>query len=130
MARELSVVFDVMDRRWEWGASDCCTAACDVFKALHGIDPMASLRGKYKSQLGAAKIIAGFGGFVAMCEKLAFDANLSESSGEAGDIGVAEMNDGVTALVICIAPNSWVGKTEGGFATVDRVLRSWSCHQS
>ncbi|WP_397544909.1 DUF6950 family protein [Roseicitreum antarcticum] len=43
-----------------WGASDCCTSASDVFQALHGVDPMAPLRGQYTTEAGAWRW-CGFG---------------------------------------------------------------------
>lgn len=129
MARELIEAANVMDAPWEWGVADCCTSACDVFEALHGIDPMAELRGKYDSQLGAAKEIIKRGGFIKMCESLAFQAKLEQGEGKAGEIGVARLPDGNYALVIAIADNTWAGKTETGFVTVHEVERSWKCHR-
>ena len=120
----MAVALSVMDRPWAWGEADCCTAACDVFGLLHGIDPMASLRGRYRSQMGAARIIAKAGGFVAMAEGLAQAARLGPSFGEPGDIGVAKMTDG-HALVICVAPGQWAGKTVTGMTTVQDVVRCW-----
>lgn len=118
----LGAVLDVMDRPWCWGAADCCTAACDVFERLHGIDPMRSLRGLYVTRTGAARIIAQRGGFVAMAEGLA--VGLHASIGKPGDIGVIEMDNG-PALAICIARRQWAGKTETGFTTVPDFLRCW-----
>jgi len=120
MARALAV----MDRPWSWGEADCCTAACDVFLGLHGVDPMASLRGRYRSRIGAGRIIRRAGGFVAMAEGLAQAARLGPSFGDPGDIGVAAMPDG-HALVICVASGQWAGKTVTGMTTVQDVVRCW-----
>ncbi|MDN3711626.1 hypothetical protein QWZ10_06950 [Paracoccus cavernae] len=35
----------VMARPFAWGPCDCSSAACDVFAALWGFDPMARVRG-------------------------------------------------------------------------------------
>lgn len=129
MARELIEVIGVMDRDWEWGVADCCTAACDVFKALHDIDPMAELRGKYFTKKEAAREIVKRGGFIKMCESLAFKAKLEQGEGKAGEIGVATLPDGNQALVVAIADGVWAGKTETGFVTVHEVERSWKCHR-
>tara|TARA_R100001244_G_scaffold2541_7_gene3981 strand:- start:607 stop:993 length:387 start_codon:yes stop_codon:yes gene_type:complete len=120
----LARAIDVMDRPWEWGKADCCTAACDVFRALHGIDPMASLRGRYMTRREAHRIIRDMGGFVAMAETLAASAGLSAGHGEPGEIGVAE-HDGGLALVIAVGPGAWAGKTLTGMTTVPEALEFW-----
>lgn len=125
MARVMAVCMDVMDRPWEWGAADCCTAACDVFQRLHGIDPMDPLRGRYSSRLGALRLIAQEGGWLEMGQRLADRAGLILSGGEPGDIGVI-VTQGQFALGICIG-KTWAGKSETGLATVHEFARAWTC---
>lgn len=120
----LARAIDVMDRPWKWGEADCCTAACDVFRALHDIDPMAPLRGRYRTMREAHRIIRDMGGFVAMAKSLAASAGLSAGTGEPGEIGVAE-HDGGLALVIAIGPRAWAGKTLTGMTTVHEAVVMW-----
>jgi len=115
---------EVMDRPWAWGFADCCTGACDVFSRLHAIDPMQPLRGRYRSKIGAYRIIRQMGGFVTMAETLAREAGLREGAGDPGDIGVAE-HDGGLALVIAVAPGVWAGKTLTGMTTGAVAVRAW-----
>jgi hypothetical protein len=49
-------------RSFVWGLFDCCTFACDGILAMTGIDPMAALRGKYSTAIGAARALKGFAG--------------------------------------------------------------------
>ncbi len=42
---------------FKWGSFDCCLAACDLWKAQTGVDPMADLRG-YKTKAGALRTLA------------------------------------------------------------------------
>lgn len=123
----LPVALDIMDRDWEWGVADCCTAASDVFRRLHGVDPMAPLRGRYASQRSAWRLIRKHGGWDAMTAELAARAGLSEGVGAPGEIGLAQMIEGTHALVICVAPGRWAGKSETGLRTVPAaaVGRSW-----
>ena len=69
------MVIDLVDRIYAgpivWGSSDCCTRACDVFAALHGVDPMAPLRGRYSSAAEALHMIRARGGWLRMCNDLA-----------------------------------------------------------
>lgn len=121
----LAHAVEIMARPWRWGEADCCTAACDVFARLHGVDPMAPLRGRYGDRQGAFRLIKGLGGWVPMATSLAASAGLRAGRGEAGEIGVAALPDGGHALVVCVAPGSWAGKTLCGLATVAQVERCW-----
>ena len=40
-----------------WGAHDCCLFAADGVRATTGADPAADLRGRYRTALGAARLI-------------------------------------------------------------------------
>ena len=126
MALVMAVCLEVMDRPWRWGAADCCTAACDVFSRLHGVDPMQPLRGRYSSRVGAMRLVTQEGGWLTMGEKLARRAGLVASEGGAGDIGVIRA-EGQLALGICLAPGVWAAKDEAGMATVPEFVRAWAC---
>ena len=113
MARVMEVALDVMDRPWQWGEADCCTSACDVFLRLHGVDPMAHLRGTYHTKTAALRLIAKFGGFQAMAHALAERAGLVPTEPRPGALGATS-----ESLVICARPCVWLGKTEHGLGTV------------
>ncbi|WP_118138774.1 hypothetical protein [Oceanicella sp. SM1341] len=121
----------VMDRPFAWGHADCCTAACDVFEALFGIDPMAELRGRYATAAGAMRIIAGEGGFAALAERLASTAGLApgQGGGTAGALGLSAPGTATgpqgRALLVCIAPGAWAAKSEGGMSVLPGVERHW-----
>jgi len=122
----LATALDVMARPWAWGRADCCTAACDVFERLHGVDPMMPLRGRYASARTARRIILRWGGFEAMAEGLALRAGLAPGEGAAGEIGVTDdAGDGEPALVIGVGGGVWLGKTETGMQRVEGVRRCW-----
>lgn len=119
----------VMSARWEWGVADCCTSANDVFHALHGIDPMAEVRGKYDSAVSAARLIRSWGGFAAMADALARSSRLIISDGQTGDIGLSAPGDAGgpdgRAMLICIEPGAWAGKSELGYTILPNAERSW-----
>jgi hypothetical protein len=120
MARVMETALDVMDCPWEWGRADCCTSACDVFLRLYGIDPMASLRGTYSTQRGAAKAIARMGGFDQMAATLAARAGMQPVEPRVGAVGVTH-----EGLVICARPGVWLGKTLTGMTTVREVSAAY-----
>ena len=126
MGPVMGVCMEVMDRPWQWGAADCCTAACDVFLRLYGIDPMTPLRGRYSSRVGALRMIAQEGGWLKMTDSLAARSGLVHvPSEDPGNIGIVRTAEGDLALGICVSPSVWVGKSERGLATVPKVLRIW-----
>jgi hypothetical protein len=43
---------------FQWGSHDCCLFACDVIRAMTGVDLGADFRGKYDDAAGAAEVIA------------------------------------------------------------------------
>jgi hypothetical protein len=47
----------------EWGVSDCLLTAMDAVEAVTGVDPVKSIRGRYKTERGAAGLLRrrGFG---------------------------------------------------------------------
>lgn len=128
-ASVLAEVDRIMSARWKWGHADCCTAASDVFNALHGIDPMSPVRGAYDSLGGAARLIRNWGGFVSMAEQMARIAGLTVSAGQPGDIGLSPPGtaDGPErrALLICIQPGHWAAKTGLGYEIQPTAERCW-----
>ncbi|MFB2530719.1 hypothetical protein ACEYYA_00960 [Paracoccus sp. p3-h83] len=125
----LAAVDRVMSVRWQWGRADCCTAACDVFQALWGRDPMASVRGRYDSAMGAVRLIGEWGDLPAMAEAMARAALLRPSNGLCGDLGLSMPGaaggpDG-RAILICVGPGRWAGKTTGGYAILPNAERAW-----
>lgn len=52
-----------------WGLSDCLMAPANAFIEERGIDPAASVRGKYNSMLGATVLLTAAGGYEAWCNQ-------------------------------------------------------------
>lgn len=42
--------------QFEWGVFDCALHVCNCIRAMTGVDPAASYRGKYSDEAGAAAI--------------------------------------------------------------------------
>jgi len=128
MARNMNIldmVENIMFCPFVWGKTDCCTSACDVFNALHGIDPMQIERG-YSDVIGAIRVVQKWGDFPNMIDSLARIANLKPSVGLPGEIGYI-ISDGPIgyALAICVESGAWAIKTQHGFAVVQNAERAW-----
>ena len=118
-----ALVDQVYCRPFEWGVSDCCTRACDVFNALHGIDPMAPLRGRYSGPVGAARAINAAGGWLAMCDDLAARAGLVAGVSGPGALGLVEHRRGFVLAIN--TGDGWAAPVDCGSVTVQSVVRSW-----
>ena len=48
-------------RAFEWGGHDCCLFAAGAVLAMTGDDPMAEVRGRYSTAIGAARALTRIG---------------------------------------------------------------------
>lgn len=117
-----------MSKRWDWGASDCCKSAEAAFAELHGIHLMSHVE-PYDTAVKAARMIKCAGGVDALVADAAERNGLREGIGVSGEIGYshygAAEGAGRRAVLICIEPGSWAGKTECGYAILPNAERSW-----
>lgn len=120
-------VLRIYDGPMVWGVSDCCACACDVFHALHGVDPMAPLRGAYRSERGAQVVIAKRGGWLAMAQDLADLAGLKNGQCAAGELILLPVSGGCT-LTIGLGHGLAACRVDGGLQTVlvKEAIASWA----
>ena len=123
----LAAVMDVMSGPWVWGQRDCCAAACEVFRRLHGIDPMADLRGVAATREEADRIVSAYGGMEAMAARKLAEAGLvATDDPQPGDLGLSPERPEGRVLCICIEPGRWAAKTARGFALLGPAERAWT----
>jgi hypothetical protein len=58
-----ALVLERMHARFEWGRNDCVTFAADAVHGLIGVDPIATIRGTWRCELGAARAMREFCGW-------------------------------------------------------------------
>lgn len=119
----------VMSAPWAWGAADCCVSVADVFLALHGVDLAHRYRGTYSTAIGAARIVRQWGGFRDMAQHLATEGGLVVSDAAPGAVGVSAggVANGLEgrAMLICVQPGIWAGKSLDGYVILSNAERSW-----
>lgn len=126
-------IADIYARPFEWGVSDCCTAACDAFERWHGIDPMHDLRGACADLDGAREVVANGGGLLQLARDCATRAGLIAGVGGVGEFGVVRMPVGrhhrglMQSLAVRFSRGWWV-KTEGGVLILPpaSAVESWN----
>ena len=96
-----------------WGESDCLMTVADAIEAVTGLDPAARIRGKYSSELGAAKLMRRRG---CSTVEMVFDKlfhPVGRLLAQRGDVGTVERGGVIAAGYV----------TEYGFAVrTDRGL--------
>lgn len=113
-----------------WGASDCCLWASDWVALCRGRDPAASLRGRYRTQRGAAMALARRGGMDAVVASLAAAAGLPPTTEPmVGDIGLIDtMRGRVLAVRVSMG---WAWKGDHGVAIVPAAaVAAWRVDRS
>jgi hypothetical protein len=76
---------------FEWGVNDCCLFVADMTIAITGVDPAATFRGTYKTELGAMKALKkqGFDDVEAVLNG-AFGSTVSRLDVRRGDVVLFE----------------------------------------
>ena len=120
--------FARMRQPFEWGLRSDCTAACEAFKAIHGVDPLADCADDYRTALGAARILKRAGGYLAWCR--ATFPMPETTHPQAGDLALINSADRFgAALAICIQPGEFAAKTESGMViTKADIQGAWKWH--
>jgi hypothetical protein len=91
-----------------WGQNDCCLFAANWVAKLTGVDPAASLRGKYTTAAGAARIIKRRGGMQAMVGKICAGHGwpmVNPKLARRGDVVLIEQATG-PALAVCMGEHA------------------------
>jgi len=87
-----------------WVGNDCCTFAAAAVLAMTGSDPMAALRGRYSTAVGAKRLITRAGGLQALVSQHLGQPLQTCAMAGRGDVVLFEMAApyGPHALGICV----------------------------
>lgn len=106
---------------------DCSFFAVDWIVKATGIDPAADLRGTYTNEVGAARQIIRWGGYVSMWRvHMAVAGFNTTRTPREGHVGVVLDAAGQTISAIRF-DDKWAAKTASGIIIEDfRMLVAWS----
>lgn len=91
LQKQIDTVVKGNGKPFKWGPRDCATWPADIHVAAGLPDPMKPWRGKYRSMLGAYKILWRRGGMEASMRKLAASQGWKEikvENAKTGDLGL------------------------------------------
>ncbi|TPM58969.1 hypothetical protein FJ959_08835 [Mesorhizobium sp. B2-2-4] len=85
----------------EWGVSDCLLTVMDAVIATTGFDPAEDIRGTYKTEIGAARILRKRG-FTDVEQALAsLFPPVATLRAQRGDVGVVERDGALSCGFVC-----------------------------
>jgi hypothetical protein len=109
-----------------WGKTDCCAWTSGWVREACGLDPVAPYLSRYRTEIGAARLVTQGGGFMAWVSACVEAVGLAETEAPIpGDIGIVEDRSGNKAVAIC-AGRVWAAKAPTGLLITEaRPLRAW-----
>lgn len=118
-----AVIADKVRAPFKWGIHDCCLFALDCVDAQIGTEFAKGIRGKYRSQKGAYKLLEEVGGYEAYLRSLGFTKKPIEQAAR-GDVaflgGAMAWSVVVGDKVVATGPDGLVS------LPIDKVLTVWS----
>lgn len=110
-----------------YGVSDCLILPADLCDAMCGRNPLPSRMRRYRTELGAAKLMRALGLADVRDALAAVFPEVSKLKARRGDCGVLAQiveDEPVLATMIVLGDGSAIGKSEHGIARVpvDRLL--------
>lgn len=106
-------------RTMRWGIDDCSLWCADALREALGVDVAAKFRGRYKTRLGAMRVLGPGGVIRAWNEAAHINRWLAIEQGfeNTGDIGIVS-NGRIASAAICRAPGWFVARDHAGYAGV------------
>lgn len=83
-------------RKFAWGIEDCCLFSANIIKSITNIDIAKKYRGKYKTKIGAFRLIKRFG-YNNLIECI--DTEIKKHGFERVNINMAQKGDVVTKKI-------------------------------
>lgn len=107
-------------RPFGWGGADCILFGADWLMIRLGLDPAARFRGAYQDEAGAARIIAGAGGFEALMRtalaSIGVAPPVAGTHGVRGDVGLIRVlgPNGPTDVCGVCTGRRWAARARRG----------------
>lgn len=116
---------------FQWGAHDCCLFACDVIRAMTGVDLGAEFRGKYEDAAGAAEVIAaatGGKGLDALIGQICAAHDMPEIAPAfawRGDVALFDSDLGPAVGIIAGSEAAYLGPEGLTMIPVEQLRKAW-----
>lgn len=117
-----ALVLRQLPQPFAWGIADCALWAASAIEAQLGVDPAASFRGRYRTHIGAHRLLSPLGGLPGIATAVLGDPLPSPLQARPGDVGLVRAG----ALGVC-AGETWLVVTGQGLGHValGEVASAW-----
>lgn len=111
-----------------WGHHDCCLFVADVVFAMTDVDPAAGLRGTYRSETGAQRLLKRHGGVIGLATHMgqrigAPQCRVREAG--RGDVVALDYRGNVLLGVVIDDRVAAVGRDGLVFLSIDYAVSAW-----
>ena len=122
--RIIQTIQAASERPFCWGENDCCLFVADVCLAACDKDPASEYRGRYRTEIGAKRVLAKTHGDIPAALDALF-ARIPVAMAQRGDALVFDGSQGQTAAVMW-AGQVWAMTEQGARPIPDAVpLFAW-----
>ncbi len=103
----------------QWGHDDCALWCANIHKAALGYDAVAGFRGRYRTRIGARRVLGrqGLAGALRAVARKQGWVRIKVGAEQTGDIGILMLGE-VPVTMICRAPGWFVARNERGWSAV------------
>jgi hypothetical protein len=107
----------------QWGRDDCALWCANILREALGYDGAARFRGRYRTRIGAARVLgqAGLAAALRAAARKHKWRRIRCGEEKVGDIGVLMLFD-VPVTVICRAPGWFVARNANGWSAMPSKL--------
>jgi hypothetical protein len=120
---------EVAGRPVSWGKDDCVMFPADAQVAAGLKDPIAPVRGRWKTERGARRVLGrkGLPGAMVAAARRCGWKRTPPALAQIGDVGLCAGAHGITVVTL-IHRNEWAARAEGGWAVLPTaaVRIAWS----
>lgn len=113
----------------QWGRDDCALWCADILKRALGYDAAEIFRGRYRTRIGAHRVLGGGGlpNALRVASRKHRWRRVKADAADVGDIGLAVVGETVST-VICRKPGWFIGRSEQGWTALPAgmVKLAWS----
>ncbi len=113
----------------QWGRDDCALWCANIVKAALGYDAATTFRGRYRTRVGARRVLGrrGLAGALRAAARRHGWLRIKLGAEQVGDIGLLMLGE-VPVTVICRAPGWFVARNEKGWSAMPakHVRVMWS----
>lgn len=108
-----------------WGSNDCCLFAADCAQACLGVDLVADLRGRYRDERSALRLLKHLGG-LAVLAGARLGAEVQPRMAQVGDVGLAADEATGELLAVWLGAH-WAAPGAAGLRRVapTAIYRTW-----